>query len=58
MPVPRVHAWFSHADRTQVHAEYIIMEKAKGGLLETMLPQMDVKKRWTLARGIANYHLK
>jgi hypothetical protein len=27
-------------------------------VLETMLPQMDVKKRWTLARGIANYHLK
>jgi len=58
MPVPKVHAWCSHADRTPVKAEYIIMEKAKGVLLSTMLPKMDIKKRWALARVVADYQMQ
>jgi hypothetical protein len=58
MPVPKVHTWCSHADRTPVQAEYIIMEKAKGVLLSRMLPKLDIKKRWVLTRAIANYQLQ
>ena len=58
MPVPKVHAWCSHADRTPVQAEYIIMEKVMGVLLSTMLPKMDIKKRWALARVVAGYQMQ
>jgi aminoglycoside phosphotransferase (APT) family kinase protein len=58
MPVPKVHAWCSHANRTSVQAEYIIMEKAEGVLLSTMLPKMDLKKRWAIARAVADFQMQ
>jgi hypothetical protein len=58
MPVPKVHTWSSHVDRTPVQAEYTIMEKAKGVMLSTMLPKMDIKKRWALARVVAGYQMQ
>lgn len=58
MPVPKVHTWCSHADRTPVQAEYIIMEKAKGVLLSRMLPKMDIKKRWALTQAVASYQMQ
>lgn len=34
------------------------MEKARGVLLEKMLPQMDTKKRWKLVKAVAEYQIK
>lgn len=34
------------------------MDKAKGVLLSAMLPNMDIKKRWTLTRVAANYQMQ
>lgn len=57
-PVPEVYAWCSHAESTPVGAEYIIMEKAKGVLLDTVLPKMDFKQRWKLAQAVADYQMQ
>lgn len=58
MPVPKVYASCSHRECNPVGVEYIIMEKAKGVLLETMLPEMDIKQRWDLAQAVTEYQLR
>lgn len=34
------------------------MEKARGVLLETVLPQMSFEKRWALAKAVGEYQLQ
>ncbi|SMR53071.1 unnamed protein product [Zymoseptoria tritici ST99CH_3D1] len=51
-PVPEVYAWCSHAERTTVGAEYIIMEKAEGVLLETIWQKMELRQQGALVKAI------
>jgi len=55
MPVPKVYAWWSRAQESPVKAEYIIMEKAKGVLLQSVYDDLDLKERWMLVQAIAKY---
>lgn len=34
------------------------MEKVNGVTLQTMLPQMDLRKRWAVAKAVAKYQLQ
>ena len=34
------------------------MKKAQGVLLSSMLPKMDIKKRWALARVVADHQMQ
>jgi len=55
MPVPKVHAWCSHAQDSLVKAEYILMEKATGVPLQSIYSEMNLKERWTLVQALAKY---
>ncbi|KAH8078409.1 kinase-like domain-containing protein [Cristinia sonorae] len=49
IPVPRVLAWNSRADDSAVGAEYIIMEKAEGRILQTIPQSHERRRELTLA---------
>ncbi|QIX02457.1 hypothetical protein AMS68_007974 [Peltaster fructicola] len=55
IPVPKVYTWCSQADQTAVAAEYIIMEKAPGVLLDTLWPKMDLEARFAVVESLLKF---
>jgi len=55
IPVPKVLAWNSVADKDGVGAEYIIMEKVGGIELEKIWPSLEVKDKFMLVKTIAGF---
>lgn len=55
MPVPKVYAWNSRAQDSTVGAEYIIMEKVAGVLLDHLWADIKFEDRFKIVKSIASY---
>ncbi|KAI0792840.1 kinase-like domain-containing protein [Abortiporus biennis] len=58
IPVPKVLAWCSKADESSVGAEYILMEKAPGVVLEDIWENLGLDQRKTIVTQLTDIQLK